>query len=94
MSHNLILLVGLLYCIEANLPVDHSEIRAEVLRKGIVPVFEPFTCSPWTVIAWIARFFLRKGIVELILGSESTVELIFESVHELSIPLALEVVVL
>ncbi len=94
MSHNLILLIGLLSCIEANLAVDHPEVRAEILRKRIVPVFEPFTSPPRTVIAWIPSFLLRKGIVELILGSESTVELIFKCIHKLAIPLALKVVVL
>lgn len=92
--HYLILLVRLLYCIETNLSVDHSEIRAKILRQRVVPVFKTFTCSFRSIIARITSLLLGKSVVKLVFWSESTIKLIFKGIHELTIPLALEIVVL
>jgi hypothetical protein len=94
MSHYLILLVSLLDCIKANLPVYHPEIRAKILGQRIVPVFKPFTSSFGSVISRIPCLLFGKCVIKLVLWSESTIKLIFKGVHELTIPLALEIVVM
>jgi hypothetical protein len=93
MPHYLILLVRLLDSVEANLSVDHSEIRAKILRQRVVPVFKTFTSSFRSVIARIASLLFRKCVIELVFWSESTIKLIFKGIHELAIPLALEIVI-
>ena len=92
-SHNLILLICLLYSVEANLSVDHSKIRSEVLSQWIVPVFKAFTSPSWSIITWISSLLFWKRVVELIFWPESTIKFIFESIHELTISLALKIVV-
>ena len=94
MSHYLILLVGLLNCIKTYLSVDHSEIRTKIFGQRVVPVFKPFTSSFGSIISRIASLLFGKCVIELIFWSESTVKLIFKSIHELAIPLALEIVVM
>jgi hypothetical protein len=94
MSHNLILLVSLLDCIKANLPVYHPEIRAKILGQRVVPVFKAFTSSFGSVISRIPCLLFGKCVIKLVLWSKSTIKLIFKGIHELTIPLALEIVVM
>ena len=81
-SQDLVLLVCLLYRVEYYPPVDGSEIWPVILGQSIVPVLEPFTQPAWPIISRIPSPFLGKGVVELVLGSEATVEFVFEVVHE------------
>jgi len=94
MPHNLILLVRLLDRIETNFSIDHSEIRAKILRQRVVPVFKPFTCPFGSIIPRIACLLFGKCVIELVFWSESTIKLIFKSIHELTITLALKIVVM
>lgn len=92
-SHNLVLQVCLLYGVEAYLPIEHSKVRPITLGKGVVPIFEPFTCSARAIVSRIASFLLGEGVVELIFGSESSIELIFEIIHKLPVSSTLVVVI-
>lgn len=91
---DLILQVCLLNCVVAYFAIDHPEVRFEVFGKRVVPILEVPSCTARSVIARIASLFLLKGVVELIFGAETSVELIFEVVHKLTVPGTLEVVVL
>jgi hypothetical protein len=95
MTHNLVLLVSLLNRVEADLPVDHTEIRPEILSERVVPVLKPFAGSSGSIVAGVALLFLCPSrIVELIVGPETSVKLIFEGIHELPVPCRLEPLVM
>ena len=94
-SQDQVLLISLLNRIEADLAIQHPKVRSIVLGQRVVPVFEVRASPSWTIIPGMACFLLCKLVpIELILWPETSVELVFKIVHELSVPRTLVVVVL
>ena len=72
--------------------VHHAEIWPEVFGKTIVPVFEVAIWSTGCHLA-IASLRPRHSVVEAVLGTEATIELILKAVHEGSVAGRLRLVV-
>ena len=61
--------------------VQHAEVRSEILRDTIVPVFEFAVGTTGSHLA-TARLILCYGVVEAEFRAEPAIELILKAVHE------------
>jgi len=83
-SQDLVLLVSGLDRVKQDASVQHPEVRTEVLCKRVIPVFEFRIRPTWRHLAG-TRLHLVSRVIELVLRSESSVELALEVRHKSSV---------